>query len=100
LRWCRERKKLYQLSGISKVELLGVQDERVWLELDTRKLAAVGVQVNSLIKDLQGQNVILWQPMAAVMMSGLAVASLLTLLFVPAGCFLLFWFDKDLPPAS
>ena len=41
------RKKLYQLSGISKVELLGVQDERVWLELDTRKLAAVGVQVNT-----------------------------------------------------
>ena len=53
------RKKLYQLAGISKVELLGVQDERVWLELDTRKLAAVGVQVNALIKDLQGQNVVL-----------------------------------------
>jgi multidrug efflux pump subunit AcrB len=53
------RKKLYQLTGISKVELFGVQDERVWLELDTRKLAAVGVQVNTLIKDLQGQNVVL-----------------------------------------
>lgn len=53
------RKKLYLLSGISKIDLLGVQDERVWLELDTRKLAAVGVQVNALIKDLQGQNVVL-----------------------------------------
>ncbi|MGC2087162.1 MAG: efflux RND transporter permease subunit [Bradyrhizobium sp.] len=53
------RKRLYRLSGIAKVELLGVQDERVWLELDTRKLAAVGVQVNALIKDLQGQNVVL-----------------------------------------
>jgi multidrug efflux pump subunit AcrB len=53
------RKKLYGLSGISKIDLLGVQDERVWLELDTRKLAAVGVQVNALIKDLQGQNVVL-----------------------------------------
>jgi multidrug efflux pump subunit AcrB len=53
------RKKLYQLTGISKVELFGVQDERVWLELDTRKLAAVGIQVNTLIKDLQGQNVVL-----------------------------------------
>ena len=42
----------------------------------------------------------LWQPMAVLMMSGLAVASLLTLFFVPAGYFLLFWFDKDLPPAS
>jgi multidrug efflux pump subunit AcrB len=53
------RKKLYQLTGISKVEILGVQDERVWLELDTRKLAVVGVQVNTLIKDLQGQNAVL-----------------------------------------
>jgi multidrug efflux pump subunit AcrB len=53
------RKKLYQLTGISKVDLFGVQDERIWLELDTRKLAAVGVQVNTLIKDLQGQNVVL-----------------------------------------
>jgi multidrug efflux pump subunit AcrB len=32
----------------------------------------------------------LWQPMAVLMMSGLAVASLLTLFFVPAGYFLLF----------
>jgi multidrug efflux pump subunit AcrB len=53
------RKKLYQLTGISKIDLFGVQDERVWLELDTRKLAAVGVQLNTLIKDLQGQNVVL-----------------------------------------
>ena len=36
----------------------------------------------------------LWQPMAVLMMSGLTVASMLTLLFVPAGYFLLF---KDKP---
>lgn len=36
----------------------------------------------------------LWQPMAVLMMSGLAVASLLTLLFVPACYFLLFRSDK------
>jgi multidrug efflux pump subunit AcrB len=36
----------------------------------------------------------LWQPMAVLMMSGLAVASLLTLFFVPAGYSLLFRFDK------
>jgi multidrug efflux pump subunit AcrB len=53
------RKKLYQISGVAKVDMLGVQDERVWLEIDTRKLASVGVQVNALIKDLQAQNVIL-----------------------------------------
>jgi multidrug efflux pump subunit AcrB len=39
----------------------------------------------------------LWQPMAVLMMSGLAVASLLTLLFVPAAYFLLFRFDRDKP---
>jgi multidrug efflux pump subunit AcrB len=52
------RKKLYQLAGVAKVELLGAQDERVWLEIDMRKLASVGVQLNALIKDLQAQNVI------------------------------------------
>src|SRR6059058_1666583 len=36
----------------------------------------------------------LWQPMAVLMMSGLAVASLLTLFFVPAGYFLLFRFGQ------
>ena len=53
------RKRLYQTSGVAKVELLGIQDERVWLEIDTRKLASVGVQLNALIKDLQAQNIIL-----------------------------------------
>jgi multidrug efflux pump subunit AcrB len=62
------RKNVYRLSGISKIDLLGVQDERVWLELDTRKLASVGVQVNALIKDLQGQNVVL--PSGAINVEG------------------------------
>jgi multidrug efflux pump subunit AcrB len=38
----------------------------------------------------------LWQPMAVLMMSGLAVASVLTLFFVPAGYLLLFPFTKKL----
>jgi multidrug efflux pump subunit AcrB len=53
------RKKLYQLTGVAKVELLGTQDERVWLEIDIKKLASVGVQLSTLIKDLQAQNIIL-----------------------------------------
>ncbi|WP_208617506.1 efflux RND transporter permease subunit [Bradyrhizobium arachidis] len=52
------RKKLYDLPGTAKIDLLGVQDERVWLELDVRKLGSVGVQVNALVKDLQAQNVV------------------------------------------
>jgi multidrug efflux pump subunit AcrB len=37
----------------------------------------------------------LWQPMAVLMMSGLAVASLLTLVFVPSGYFLLFRLERE-----
>jgi len=36
----------------------------------------------------------LWQPMAVLMMSGLAAASALTLFFVPAVYYLLFRFDS------
>ena len=53
------RKKLYQLPGVAKIDLLGTQDERVWLEIDTAKLASVGVQLDALIKDLRAQNIIL-----------------------------------------
>ena len=38
---------------------------------------------------------VLWAPMAVLMMSGLAAASLLTLIFVPAGYFLLFKSDRS-----
>ncbi|MFT7212309.1 MAG: multidrug efflux pump subunit AcrB [Granulosicoccus sp.] len=51
--------ELYTVAGTSKVTLLGVQDERVMLEFDARKLAAVGVQLPELIKDLRAQNVVL-----------------------------------------
>ncbi len=50
---------LYEIDGISKVSLFGVQDQRIWLEIDTRKLAAVGVQLTQVLDDLQAQNVIL-----------------------------------------
>ena len=53
------RKRLYTVEGISKVTLFGVQDERIWLEIDSRKLAAVGVQLQQVLADLRAQNVIL-----------------------------------------
>lgn len=53
------RKRLYQVTGVAKVELFGVQEERIWLDIDTRRLASIGVQVDGLIKDLRTQNVIL-----------------------------------------
>ncbi len=53
------RERLYTVDGVSKVSFYGQQDERIWLEIDSRKLAAVGVQLNQVLNDLQAQNVIL-----------------------------------------
>lgn len=50
---------LYAVDGITKVSLSGVQDERIWLEVDARRLASVGVQIPQLLQDLRDQNVIL-----------------------------------------
>lgn len=53
------QRDLYKVSGITKVTLYGRQDERIWLNLDARKLASVGVQINQLLEDLRAQNVIM-----------------------------------------
>ena len=53
------RTNLYTVNGISKVNLFGDQEERIWLEIDSRKLAAIGVQLPQVLSDLQNQNVIL-----------------------------------------
>lgn len=53
------RKVLYAVPGIGKVTLMGVQEERIWLEINSRKLAAVGIQIQQVLQDLQAQNVIL-----------------------------------------
>ena len=54
----RLQRKLYAVDGVSKAELFGVQEERIWIELDTDRVAAVGKQVQALIDDMQQQNVI------------------------------------------
>ncbi|MEM9097367.1 MAG: efflux RND transporter permease subunit [Pseudomonadota bacterium] len=53
------RTALFRVDGVTKVSLYGEQDERVWLEVDIRKIASVGVQLEQLLDDLQAQNVIL-----------------------------------------
>ncbi len=53
------QRQLYTVDGISKVEISGVQEERIWLEFDPRRLGSIGGQINTLINDLQTQNVIL-----------------------------------------
>jgi multidrug efflux pump subunit AcrB len=53
------RTELFRVEGVTKVSFSGAQEERIWLEVDIRKLAAVGVQLEQLLGDLQEQNVIL-----------------------------------------
>ena len=53
------RSGLYTVDGVTKVSIYGEQDERIWLEIDTRRLAAIGVQLERVLGDLQAQNVIL-----------------------------------------
>ncbi|SDT28906.1 Multidrug efflux pump subunit AcrB [Pseudomonas asplenii] len=54
----RLRNQLYALPGVEQIELYGLQDERLYVDLDRQRLAAVGLSVQQLVQQLQGQNVI------------------------------------------
>ena len=53
------RDRLYELKGIRKVELFGVQDEQVTLKFSNAKLSQFGVSPGDVIDTLVKQNVIL-----------------------------------------
>ena len=53
------QRELYRVEGVTKVDLYGEQDQRIWLDLNNRKLASVGVQLTQVLDDLKAQNVIL-----------------------------------------
>jgi multidrug efflux pump len=52
------RDVLYRVTGTKKIDVLGVQGERVYLEFSNAKLAQLGFSPNQLIKILQTQNII------------------------------------------
>jgi multidrug efflux pump subunit AcrB len=43
---------------VSKIEILGAQDERIFVEFSMRELATLGVDRGALIAALQAQNVV------------------------------------------
>ncbi len=53
------RDRLYSLKGIRRVELFGVQDQRVFLELSSAKLAEYDISPGVVVQTLQQQNIIL-----------------------------------------
>jgi multidrug efflux pump len=50
------RTELLRIEGVEKVDLLGVQDEKIYLEFSHKKLAALGVDPLQLFSVLQTQN--------------------------------------------
>jgi multidrug efflux pump len=52
------RKQLLQLPDVSKIDILGAQDERVYVEFSTEQLAGLGVDRAELMAALQAQNAV------------------------------------------
>jgi len=50
------RKQLLELPDISKIDILGAQDERVYVEFSHEKLAGLGIDRSKLIDALKSQN--------------------------------------------
>ncbi|MFZ0134307.1 MAG: efflux RND transporter permease subunit, partial [Desulfobacterales bacterium] len=53
------RERLNLLTGIQKVDLTGVQDERIFLEVLNAKIAQLGIDIADIGKTLQAQNILL-----------------------------------------
>src|SRR6476660_5821672 len=60
----RVRAELLTVPDVAKIDLLGSQDEKIYLEFSTQQLAAMGLDISELIKTLQAQNAI--QPSGTV----------------------------------
>ncbi|MHC2538772.1 efflux RND transporter permease subunit [Bradyrhizobium diazoefficiens] len=52
------RAKVLTVPDVGKVDILGAQDEVIYLEFSTRKIAALGLDVHAIMSSLQGQNAV------------------------------------------
>ncbi len=50
------RSKLLQIPDVSKIEILGSQDEKIYIEFSIRRLAGLGIKPSEFIKMLQTTN--------------------------------------------
>jgi len=50
--------ELQRVQDVGKVELVGLQDEKVWIELDNAKLATLGIPLASVRQALDQQNAV------------------------------------------
>jgi multidrug efflux pump subunit AcrB len=52
------RSRLLQVPDVSKIDIFGAQDEKIYIEFSVRQLAGLGVNRQSLIQALQSQNAV------------------------------------------
>ena len=52
------RSKLLQVPDVAKIEILGAQDERIYLEFSTATLASLRLDYGTILSTLQAQNVL------------------------------------------
>jgi multidrug efflux pump len=52
------RKRMLRIADVSKVEILGAQDEKITIEFSTERLAGLGIDRAALIAALQAQNAV------------------------------------------
>lgn len=58
--WAYEaRNRLLRLDNIGKVEFLGTQDETIYIEFSTQRLASLGLSAATVISTIQAQNAVL-----------------------------------------
>jgi multidrug efflux pump subunit AcrB len=53
------RDELFLISGVKRVELYGVQDETIWIEFSTARLAQLGFSISEIRNTLVSENVVL-----------------------------------------
>jgi multidrug efflux pump len=52
------RSKLLHVRDVSKIEVLGAQDEKIYVEFSMQQLATLGIDRSALISALQAQNIV------------------------------------------
>jgi multidrug efflux pump subunit AcrB len=52
------RSRLLHVADVSKIEILGAQDERIFIEFSIKELASLGIDRSALIAALQAQNIV------------------------------------------
>jgi multidrug efflux pump subunit AcrB len=53
------RSRLLQVPDVLKIEVLGAQDEKVFVEFSTKQLAGLGIDRSALVSALQAQNIVI-----------------------------------------